>query len=524
MKANARNKLGKIFSVTDLKERVELEDELRKATLMKIFCSIAGLAFSGSVLILLLVGIFTGQSGAFIGAGSFCLVLGLIAVSFLFAQREQPRQSCWTLVTVYLLLIFFTYWLLGMLGVIFVFQFAALGAALTVLRSHEIIGIAAISLLTGLLTFVARVYLKLFAPLLTLDNALENLLNITLFFVGVPAAMLILAFPTRYQLLTISRRNFQLQDAFQQLQTRQAVSQAVSQEVLSLSTQLSSSALQWSDGTQQQVSTVSQVRTAVLQLSSTAGNIASLTEKVSASAAAVAQDSQQIEQTADISFTQTEVGQEAIHQNSQLSSEVARLYQQLMDSMGDLQKRGQNMRLILGLIREVTEETHLLSLNAAIEAAGAGEYGERFAVVAQEVKSLAKRSADATKQVVDIIVEVENATQRSVELAQSGYARAGDLETTSQRTSQAIMELRSVAEQVHQQAQLIRHSINEVRDLSYVIRDSTAQQRTASQQVLEALDGLTVISAQSAEGSHMITGSAAKLTELSENLKLSLTT
>src|SRR5439155_21875221 len=79
-----------------------------------------------------------------------------------------------------------------------------------------------------------------------------------------------------------------------------------------------------------------------------------------------------------------------------------------------LTERSRQIGSIIALIQEIADETHLLALNAAIESAGAGESGRRFAVVATEVKSLADRSLEATKEVSQVITELQGAVAGAV--------------------------------------------------------------------------------------------------------------
>src|SRR3569623_982112 len=120
--------------------------------------------------------------------------------------------------------------------------------------------------------------------------------------------------------------------------------------------------------------------------------------------------------------------------------------------MKELSSRHVKMLRILDLLNSIAAETHLLSLNAAIEAVGAGEHGERFSVVAQEVKNLANRSSAASREVLAIVQEIEQVTTEVVEVAESGYTKAQEMAQEAEQTGVVIDGMRQISEEAQQQA------------------------------------------------------------------------
>jgi methyl-accepting chemotaxis protein len=309
-----------------------------------------------------------------------------------------------------------------------------------------------------------------------------------------------------------------LKSANVQIEKRQQTGEEVSTQVLYLAGELKTTANQQASVSQGQVSAVTEVNSSVNELSVTAGSIAELAGEVSEFAQRMAIESQKIEDTTQLSVAQAEKGLDAVNHTVTISSEVAQLYQELVDTLNDLNAKNVNMRRILDLLNNIASETHLLALNAAIEAAGAGEFGERFKVVAQQVKSLAVRSANSGKEVLDIVREIEQAIDEAATSAQGGYEKALEMKDVAVQAGDVIEDMQQVSEASRQQARSIGEKVREVTNLTELIKVSTSQQRTASRQVLEALEGLTVIAQQNAAGSNLVSSTAIKLEEVTSSL------
>jgi methyl-accepting chemotaxis protein len=314
----------------------------------------------------------------------------------------------------------------------------------------------------------------------------------------------------------------QLQIANQSIERRQQDSKEVSRQVLDLVGVLKNTAGQQAQGSQEQVGTVVEINSSMSELSSTARNIAELAGQVRQAAETVAGESQQIELTTAQTATQSEKGRKAVGQTVAVSGEVGLLYNQLLDTMNDLNTRHNKMRRILDLLGAIASETHLLSLNAAIEAAGAGEYGERFGVVAHEVKDLAARSSQASQEVVTIVREIEDVTRQAVLSAQDGFHKAREMEEVAAQAGSVIEEMRQLSERAHEQANTISGSAQEMQELSKIIKNATEQQRSANQQVMTALSGLSVIAQQTASGSTNVSQTAVNLEMVSTRLNMTL--
>ncbi|MCI0994341.1 HAMP domain-containing protein [Pseudomonas corrugata] len=284
--------------------------------------------------------------------------------------------------------------------------------------------------------------------------------------------------------LTSERRDEmgQLQRAMQSMtvslrQLIGGISEGVTQ-IASAAEQLSAVTEQTSAGVNSQKVETDQVATAMHEMTATVQEVARNAEE--ASEAAVAADQQAREGD--------KVVGEAIAQIERLAREVGNS----TAAMGDLKRESDKIGSVLDVIKSVAQQTNLLALNAAIEAARAGEAGRGFAVVADEVRSLAQRTQKSTEEIEELIVGLQNGTEQvatimdnsrsltdsSVELTR----RAGGSLENITRTVSAIQsmnqQIAAAAEQQSATAEEINRSVLNVRDVSE--QTSAASEQTAS--------------------------------------------
>ncbi len=255
------------------------------------------------------------------------------------------------------------------------------------------------------------------------------------------------------------------------------ISEGVTQ-IASAAEQLSAVTEQTSAGVNSQKVETDQVATAMNEMAATVQEVARNAEE--ASEAAVAADQQAREGD--------KVVGEAIAQIERLATEVGNS----TIAMADLKRESDKIGSVLDVIKSVAQQTNLLALNAAIEAARAGEAGRGFAVVADEVRSLAQRTQKSTEEIEELIVGLQSGTQQvatimdnsrgltdsSVELTR----RAGSALENITRTVSTIQAMNSqiatAAEQQSAVAEEINRSVLNVRDVSE--QTSSASEETAA--------------------------------------------
>ena len=162
-----------------------------------------------------------------------------------------------------------------------------------------------------------------------------------------------------------------------------------------------------------------------------------------------------------------------------------------------LGERSRRISEVLNLIKEIAGEIHLLAVNAAIESAAAGEHGKRFAVVAGEVRRLAERTRDSAEEIKAIVGEIQSATHSSVLATEQGVK---EVENGVALATGARGSLEQIMQMVDRTTQAIRQ-----------ITLATQQQQSASEQIVQTMREVAVVTSQAAAGMKQSATSVAEL-------------
>lgn len=273
------------------------------------------------------------------------------------------------------------------------------------------------------------------------------------------------------------------------------------QSIVSRSTQLATAAEQTSAVTAQSTTAIVEQRTQVEQAASATTEMSSTSQSVLSSAndalGEIKQADDEAERVKVISGRNRETI-ELLANEVESASQVINKLQQDSASIGG----------ILDVIRGIAEQTNLLALNAAIEAARAGEQGRGFAVVADEVRTLASRTQESTQEIQNMIEVLQGGAEKAVSVMDTGKKQATNCVEQSVQAEQAL--------------DTITHAVHEAFDRSSQIATAAEEQSVVAHEISENLESIVAIAEQTTAGSQQTAESSSEVARLAEELQQSV--
>jgi methyl-accepting chemotaxis protein len=263
------------------------------------------------------------------------------------------------------------------------------------------------------------------------------------------------------------------------------------QVVASASTEIAASAEEMACGLQTQEQQTQQVAAAIEEMSQSVMEVAGK----SADASAAAEESQHLAEQGGKIVSNTVSTMQGIE--SDVNDSAA--------TVNELGKRSQMIGEIIGVINDIADQTNLLALNAAIEAARAGEHGRGFAVVADEVRKLAERTQQATEEVSQSIRGIQAETDSAVQRIESSTGRVSKGVELATEAGSALSTIVRSSQSLQSMVQGIAAAAN--------------QQSAASGEIARAVEGINAVTRQSSEGASQAAQAASDLAHQSERLQ-----
>jgi len=290
----------------------------------------------------------------------------------------------------------------------------------------------------------------------------------------------------------------QLLDSFGKMRTElRSMISRISEGATAISgaaTQLSAASEQVAAGSQEQSDAAASMSAAVEQMTVSIGHVASSAEEAHAiakEAGGLAQDGGRVVLSA---ATEMSVIADSVSHSASI-----------VETLGE---NSHQISTVVGVIKEIADQTNLLALNAAIEAARAGEHGRGFAVVADEVRKLAERTTQSTQEISAMIVLIQSDTGRAVEGMREGNTRAAESLTMARKAGDSISGITDGTNRV----------VLAISDMS----DAMQEQRAASDQIAQNVEKIAHMAEENSAAIGEVAGSARRMENLANDLRTSV--
>jgi len=226
---------------------------------------------------------------------------------------------------------------------------------------------------------------------------------------------------------------------------------------------------------------------------------------MSATSGDIAQNCQMAAEGAHRASKSAQNGAEVVEKTVAVMGQIADKVQETAKTVESLGARSDQIGNIIGTIEDIADQTNLLALNAAIEAARAGEQGRGFAVVADEVRALAERTTRATREIGEMIKAIQNETKGAVAAMEQGVRQ---VESGTQEAAKSGAALRDILEQVNDVAMQVNQ-----------IATAAEEQTATTTEISSNMHQITDVVQETSRGAQESSAAAHRLASLASELK-----
>jgi methyl-accepting chemotaxis protein len=218
-------------------------------------------------------------------------------------------------------------------------------------------------------------------------------------------------------------------------------------------------------------------------------SVATAMKEMAASVEEVARNTQQANDASQVVSKAAHEGEKNVHETVKMMQLIADFFQTTTKTINTLGERSKQIGEVISMIDDIADQTNLLALNAAIEAARAGEHGRGFAVVADEVRKLAEKTTKATKEISETIKNIQSDTKGSIDLMAKGSDLVKSGLSLSEKSGESVNEI-------------IKQTATATTLISQIATASEEQSKTANE-IAQRLENIMKIAAESSESAEL---------------------
>ncbi len=233
--------------------------------------------------------------------------------------------------------------------------------------------------------------------------------------------------------------------------------------------------------------------------------VATAMNEMTATVHEVAQHAQLAADSASQANSEVQTGQSVVNEAINAISKLVQQVEKAADVIHELENDSVEIGSVLDVIRSIAEQTNLLALNAAIEAARAGEQGRGFAVVADEVRVLAQRTQTSTEEIQKMIEKVQQGAQHAVEAMRQSRSQADVTRDTAARAGEVLNSITA--------------SVTNINDMNTMIASSSVEQNSVAEEINRSVVNISQVAEVASQGAAHTAETSEDLRNVAEELK-----
>ncbi|MRR07101.1 MAG: methyl-accepting chemotaxis protein [Deltaproteobacteria bacterium] len=248
-----------------------------------------------------------------------------------------------------------------------------------------------------------------------------------------------------------------------------------------------------------------QMATGTEEVAAQAGTVATAGEEMAATSMEIAQNCSMVAESSQLANDSAITGAAIVQETVTLMNRIAERVKDSAQAVESLGSRSDQIGEIIGTIEDIADQTNLLALNAAIEAARAGEQGRGFAVVADEVRALAERTTKATKEIGQMIKAIQSETKSAVHVMEEGVREVENGTVEAAKSGKALQE---ILDQIH----VVTMQVSQ-------IATAAEQQTATTTEISSNMQQITDVIQDTAKGAEESASAANQLARMAEELQ-----